>query len=120
MIGHPELAKNPLHLVSMQRITDADELDKVLVPAFKTKTKGYWLDEGQRLRIPMAPAPDLKELLETPHWRQRGSFEAVDGGAVVVGDAAHAGPASQPNIGLRRSRNSTGPSSSPSASRRLR
>ena len=78
MIGHPELAKNPLHLVSMQRITDADELDKILVPAFKTRTKGYWLDEGQRLRIPMAPAPDLKELLDTPHWRGRSSFAPVD------------------------------------------
>jgi crotonobetainyl-CoA:carnitine CoA-transferase CaiB-like acyl-CoA transferase len=87
MIGHPELAKNPLHLVSMQRITDADELDKVLVPAFKTKTKGYWLDEGQRLRIPMAPAPDLKDLLDTPHWCERGSFAPVDGVKGATGPA---------------------------------
>jgi crotonobetainyl-CoA:carnitine CoA-transferase CaiB-like acyl-CoA transferase len=87
MIGHPELAKNPAHLVSLQRITDADELDKVLVPAFRTRTKGYWLDEGQRLRIPLAPAPNLKELLDTPHWRGRGSFAPVEGAAGATGPA---------------------------------
>ena len=90
MIGHPELAKDPAHLVSLQRITDADVLDKLLVPAFKTRTKGYWLDEGQRLRIPMAPAPDLKELLETPHWRGRGAFAPVDGGATGPAMPFHA------------------------------
>ena len=79
MIGRSELAQNPQHLVSLQRMADADELDKVLVPAFRTKPKAHWLEEGQRLRIPLAPVPDLKELPQTPHWRGRGSFAPVAG-----------------------------------------
>ena len=92
MIGRSELAQNPQHLVSLQRMTDADELDKVLVPAFKTKPKAHWLEEGQRLRIPMAPVPDLKELPQTPHWRERGSFGPVAGvkGAVAPAMPFHA------------------------------
>ena len=87
MIGRPELAKNPYHHVALQRIGDADELDKILVPAFKTKSKKFWLEEGQRLRIPMAPVPDLKELPGTPHWRERGSFAPVAGVKGAVGPA---------------------------------
>jgi crotonobetainyl-CoA:carnitine CoA-transferase CaiB-like acyl-CoA transferase len=87
LIGHPELAKNPAHLVSLQRMNDADDLDKVLVPAFKTRPKAFWLEEGQRRRIPMAPVPDLKELPATPHWRQRGSFAPVEGVANATGPA---------------------------------
>ena len=87
LIGHPELAKNPEHLVSLQRMNDADDLDKVLVPAFKTRSKAFWLEEGQRMRIPMAPVPDLKELPATPHWRERGSFAPVEGIANATGPA---------------------------------
>jgi crotonobetainyl-CoA:carnitine CoA-transferase CaiB-like acyl-CoA transferase len=87
LIGRPELAKNPQHFVALQRMGDADELDKVLVPAFKTKPKAYWLEEGQRQRIPMAPVPDLKELPDTPHWRERGSFAPVAGVKGAVGPA---------------------------------
>lgn len=85
MIGRSELAKNPQHLVSLQRMGDADELDKVLVPAFKTRPKAFWLEEGQRLRIPMAPVPDLKDLPDTPHWRERKSFAPLEGVPGAVG-----------------------------------
>lgn len=87
LIGHSELAGNPRHLVALQRMDDADILDKVLVPAFKTQPKAFWLEEGQRRRIPMAPVPDLKELPQTPHWRERGSFAPVPGSDGAVGPA---------------------------------
>ncbi len=92
LIGRPELAKNPHHFVALQRMGDADELDKVLIPAFKTKPKVYWLEEGQRQRIPMAPVPDLNELPQTPHWHERGSFAVVAGvkGAVAPSMPFHA------------------------------
>lgn len=85
MIGHSELARNPRYLVSLNRMEDADELDKILVPAFATKPANFWLEEGQRLRIPMAPVPDLNKLPDTPHWRQRESFTAVPGTKGAVG-----------------------------------
>ncbi|MDQ8727445.1 CoA transferase [Bradyrhizobium sp. LHD-71] len=94
LIGKPDLAKNPNHLVSLQRMTDADELDKHLIAAFKTKQASFWLHEGQRLRIPMAPVPDLKDLPKTPHWRERGSFESIPGlkGAVAPSMPFHSTP----------------------------
>jgi crotonobetainyl-CoA:carnitine CoA-transferase CaiB-like acyl-CoA transferase len=109
LIGRSELASNPQHLVALQRMTDADELDKVLAPAFKTRPKAYWLVEGQRLRIPMAPVPDLKELPETPHWRERGSFAPVAGvkGAVAPAMPFHA--AVLPAVDAQRTKPGTGP-----------
>jgi crotonobetainyl-CoA:carnitine CoA-transferase CaiB-like acyl-CoA transferase len=101
MIGHSELAKNPVHHVSLQRMGDADELDKILVPAFKTNTKKFWLEEGQRLRIPMAPVPDLKELPETPHWRERGSFAPVPGATDAVGPTMPFHATASPPAGKR-------------------
>lgn len=109
LIGRPELAKNPQHLVSLQRIIDADELDKHLVPAFKTKPASFWLDEGQRLRIPMAPVPDLKSLPDTPHWRERDSFEPVPDVDRAVGPAMpfHAAPLAP--VAARHERPTTAP-----------
>jgi crotonobetainyl-CoA:carnitine CoA-transferase CaiB-like acyl-CoA transferase len=92
LIGLPELAKNPRHLVALQRMDDADQLDPHLVPAFRAKPASYWLEEGQRRRIPMAPVPSLSDLPKTPHWTERASFERVDGlrGSVAPAMPFHA------------------------------
>jgi crotonobetainyl-CoA:carnitine CoA-transferase CaiB-like acyl-CoA transferase len=107
LVGQPQLADNPHHLISLQRIADADELDKHLVPAFKTKPKRYWLEEGQRLRIPMAPVPDLKELPDTPHWRERGSFEQVPGTKGIIGPAMPFHARSLPPVDRQRKKPTT-------------
>jgi crotonobetainyl-CoA:carnitine CoA-transferase CaiB-like acyl-CoA transferase len=85
LIGRSDLAKNPQHLIALQRMADADDLDKVLIPAFKTKPASFWLAEGQRMRIPLAPVPDLKALPTTPHWRERQSFASIPGVNDAVG-----------------------------------
>jgi crotonobetainyl-CoA:carnitine CoA-transferase CaiB-like acyl-CoA transferase len=85
MIGHPELARDPASLISLQRLERADELDRVLVPAFRQKPAAYWLAEGQARRIPMAPVPSLAELPRTAHWQERGSFAPVPGDECAVG-----------------------------------
>lgn len=109
LIGRPELSKNPQHHVALQRMGDADELDTILVPAFKTRPKAYWLEEGQRQRIPMAPVPDLNELPQTPHWRERGSFAGVGGVKGAVGPAMpfHATALPQVDAQLKQPRTST-------------
>src|SRR5262245_33432342 len=109
MIGRSELASNPQHLVSLQRMADADELDKVLVPAFKTKPKAHWLEEGQRMRIPMAPVPDLKELPETPHWRERGSFAPVLDTNGAVGPAMPFHATALPPVTVQRTKPKAAP-----------
>jgi crotonobetainyl-CoA:carnitine CoA-transferase CaiB-like acyl-CoA transferase len=85
MIGRPDLGKNRELWVALQRMERADELDQVLVPAFKTKSAKYLLKEGQRRRIPLAPVPSLADLPRSPHWQERGSFGPVIGHQGAVG-----------------------------------
>ena len=61
MIGRPELAKNPQHLVSLQRMDRCRRArqDPGARPSRRSRRR-YWLEEGQRRRIPMAPVPDLE------------------------------------------------------------
>ena len=85
MIGRPDLGKDKNLWVSLQRMERADALDPVLIPAFKTKSAKYLLEEGQRRRIPLAPVPSLSDLPQTPHWQERGSFAPVPGHQRAVG-----------------------------------
>ncbi|MBR0750276.1 CoA transferase [Bradyrhizobium japonicum] len=85
MIGRPDLATDKDLWVTLQRMERADELDRVLAPAFKTRNAHEWLEEGQKRRIPLAPVPSLAELVETPHWQQRGSFAPVPETSGAVG-----------------------------------
>ncbi len=85
LIGHPELAQDPRHHVALQRLDDADQLDPILIPALERRPAAYWLEEGQRRRIPIAPVPSLADLPSTPHWQERGSFGAIPGVMGAVG-----------------------------------
>lgn len=119
MIGRSELAGDPRHLVSLHRMEDADELDRILVPAFKARPKAFWLDEGQRMRIPMAPVPDLKELPDTPHWRARGSFAPVAGAPGAVAPTVPFHAMSLPASAAKRPRPASVPDDLPLAGLRV-
>ena len=101
MIGHPELAKNPRISSRCSGWTMPTSSTRCWCLPSGPKPKGYWLEEGQRLRIPMAPVPDLKELPETPHWRERGSFAPVDG-AGAIGPAMPFHATALPPVGAQR------------------
>ncbi|MBS0642549.1 MAG: CoA transferase [Proteobacteria bacterium] len=79
MIGLPEVAEDPRFATTDQRLAACEILDEILAPALKQYTTTYLLEEGQRRRIPLAPVPDMQGLLDTPHWRERGSFARFDG-----------------------------------------
>ena len=74
LIGLPELARDARYETTDLRLAAADELDAVLGPALLRYRSGELLERGQALRVPLAPVPTPKELLETAHWRERGSF----------------------------------------------
>jgi crotonobetainyl-CoA:carnitine CoA-transferase CaiB-like acyl-CoA transferase len=74
LAGIPELGRDPAYATSDQRLAAADAVDARLAPAFLKRPAGEWLAEGQARRIPLGPVPTLEELLQTPHWRERGSF----------------------------------------------
>lgn len=85
LIDQPALGREPTYQVALQRLEQADALDRVLRPALLQRSSADWLQRGQDRRIPFAPVPDLTELPQTPHWVERGSFASLPGLAAVVG-----------------------------------
>ena len=77
LIGLPELGRNGRYLVMSNRLADAADLEPLLCEALLRQPALYWVEEGQRRRIPLAPMPTLADLPATPHWRERGSFAPV-------------------------------------------
>ncbi len=85
LIERPDLAAEPRFATSALRTDCADELDRVLTPLIARKTTGYWVDAGERLRIPITPAPRPRDLPAMPHWVGRSAF-------APIGDTGASGP----------------------------
>ncbi|HEX3919585.1 MAG TPA: CoA transferase [Caulobacteraceae bacterium] len=81
LIGRPELAAEARLATSLQRLAVGDELDVLLAAEFLKRPTDDWAREGIARRIPITPAPPPSELPALPHWRDRGAFEPVAGGA---------------------------------------
>jgi crotonobetainyl-CoA:carnitine CoA-transferase CaiB-like acyl-CoA transferase len=79
MIGLPDLAADTRFATTNQRLAACDTLDETLAPALARFATAWLVEEGQRRRIPLAPVPDMQGLLDTPHWRERGSFARFEG-----------------------------------------
>jgi crotonobetainyl-CoA:carnitine CoA-transferase CaiB-like acyl-CoA transferase len=79
MVGMPELGREPRYQVITNRLADSAAIEPKLADALARRPAAYWLEEGQHRRIPMAPVPDLAELVRIPHWQERGSFVPISG-----------------------------------------
>jgi crotonobetainyl-CoA:carnitine CoA-transferase CaiB-like acyl-CoA transferase len=79
LIGRNELVQDPRLATNAQRVTHADEIDALLDPIVRGQTTRYWVENGERLRVPITPAPRPSELPNLEHWRVRGAFAPVDG-----------------------------------------
>jgi crotonobetainyl-CoA:carnitine CoA-transferase CaiB-like acyl-CoA transferase len=77
LIERPDLAAEPRFATSLTRTDCADELDRLLAPLIARNTTGYWVEAGERLRIPITPAPRPRDLPSMPHWAGRSAFAAV-------------------------------------------
>lgn len=74
LIGLPDLARDPAYATTDQRMAQAQTLDGILGPALEKLPTAQLLLEGQKRRVPIAPVPDMAQVLQTPHWRERDSF----------------------------------------------
>jgi len=114
LIGRPELAEDPRFATTVERLLLADEIDPKVTPPLRTRATAAWVEDGLAARVPLTPMPDLAEMPNVPHWRDRGAFGAVDGGAIVAptlpyraqfsgrpAPAFEGGPASAPLRGLK-------------------
>jgi crotonobetainyl-CoA:carnitine CoA-transferase CaiB-like acyl-CoA transferase len=87
IIGKPELAHEPKYSKSLDRFIHAAELKQIFTPIFKTRPAREWFELGIEFRVPLAIVPNMRELLEQPFHRERGSF-----GPVRIGTAEFEGP----------------------------
>ena len=74
LIGRSDLAADPRFRTTYLRLPRADEIDAILAPEFIKQTTAYWVEAGDRLRIPTAPAARPGDLPHEAHWRERRSF----------------------------------------------
>jgi crotonobetainyl-CoA:carnitine CoA-transferase CaiB-like acyl-CoA transferase len=79
LMTEPDWAEAFRFFTSLDRLECADEIDAVLAPRFAEKPTAYWVEAGDRLRIPITPAERPKDLPGMPHWAVRGAFAPVAG-----------------------------------------
>jgi crotonobetainyl-CoA:carnitine CoA-transferase CaiB-like acyl-CoA transferase len=75
----PDWAEAFQFFTSLERLGCADEIDAVLIPLFAEKPTAYWVEAGDRLRIPITPVPRPRELPAMAHWSGRAAFEDLGG-----------------------------------------
>lgn len=86
-IGRPELGRDPRYASGPERMARADEVDGLLVPAFRKRTAQEWFELLGARKHPTVLVPTMKELLEQEVHRQRGAFVPVR-----IGQSAFEGP----------------------------
>jgi CoA:oxalate CoA-transferase len=69
---HPQFATNPL------RTKHRKELEQILIPEFRKKTRREWLELLGRADLPHSPANNIKEICEDPHIRHRNMLVEID------------------------------------------
>jgi len=69
---HPKFATNPL------RTQHRKELEQILIPEFKKKTRIEWLDLLGKAGLPHSPANNIKEICEDPHIAYRNMLVEID------------------------------------------
>jgi CoA:oxalate CoA-transferase len=69
---HPKFATNPL------RTKHRKDLEQILIPEFRKKTRQEWLDLLGKAGLPHSPANNLKEICEDPHIAYRNMLVEID------------------------------------------
>lgn len=78
MIGKPEL-KNDAKFSSLENMAkNRDEFNTWLYTWLAEHTKQEVFDESARVRYPMAPVYNTEELVNNPHYRERGFFIEIE------------------------------------------
>ncbi|MFT3976429.1 MAG: CoA transferase [Sphingomonas bacterium] len=77
LVEHPAWIDDPLLSTTHGRVDRMDAIDRILREKLTQKPASFWVEEGQRLRVPVAPVPQPAEVLRTPHWIARRSFRPL-------------------------------------------
>ena len=80
LMDEPDWADGFRYFTSLERLGCAEAIDPMLIPVFAQRSIDWWVEAGVRLRIPITPVPQPKDLPAMAHWAGRRSFAPVEGG----------------------------------------
>ncbi len=90
LLENIELDKDPLFLSMGERMLRWRDFDDLVLPWFMEHTAAEILDIAQALRLPFAPVPNVAELLDDAHLKERGFFVEIE--HPEAGKLPHCGP----------------------------
>ncbi len=104
MLELPDLIAEPRYQITIERMADAELLDRRLAPGLELRTVEEWFHDGQALRVPFAMVPTAADLLACEQFVDRGAFARYQvGGARRVPRARRAvSPGADAGAGGRR------------------
>jgi len=78
MTDRPDIMTDPRFRTNWDRIGRAEEFDELIRPWFRERTQEEVVETCQAWRIPAVPLNDVRDLLEDPHYRERGFWITMD------------------------------------------
>ncbi len=73
-----EIADDPRFASNVDRMAHLKELEAVLSPIFKTRTKAEWLARMDAAGLPAGPVMDVTEMFDDPHAQARDMIPTVE------------------------------------------
>jgi benzylsuccinate CoA-transferase BbsE subunit len=90
LMENPDLDQTEFFQSGQARMVRWQEFDEVLLPWLREHDAQEIVLTAQALRMPFAPVPSVKDLLEDPHLAERGFFQRID--HPEAGELPYAGP----------------------------
>jgi crotonobetainyl-CoA:carnitine CoA-transferase CaiB-like acyl-CoA transferase len=78
LIGQPEILTDPRFLTPLDRLANAAELDALVMPWFRERTKDEIFHTCNQWRVPCAPVTSPGDLIEDPHFKARDFWVETD------------------------------------------
>ena len=78
LIGREDLGDHPKYATNPLRTQHRKELEQILVPEFRKKTRSEWLELLSQANLPHSPANTIKEICEDPHIAYRNMLVEID------------------------------------------
>lgn len=74
----PEIADDPRFATNVDRMAHLKELEEVLTPVFRKRTRDEWLTRLEKAGVPAGPVMDVCEMFDDPHAQARDMIPTVE------------------------------------------
>src|SRR4029077_17239063 len=93
MLGLDELRDDAALFLGVDRLQHMEEIERKFIPKLKQRTAQQWFAEGLKRRIPLAPVPDISDLIADAEKTSRGAIVPI-----VIGDERGFAPGSMQRL----------------------